>query len=153
MSNKFKLSNSLKLFVALLFILPGKIALAQRADVERACLDYIEGFYYGDSMKIHNSIAVDVLKHGFFTEKNKPGYTKDTMTYQQCIDYAVRVNKRGVSPKVESYPKKVEIFDVLDKTASAKITAWWGTDYVLLAKLDGAWKITHVLWQSFPEKS
>ena len=29
---------------------------------------------------------------------------------------------------------------------SAKLTAWWGTDYVLLAKYDGRWMITHVLW-------
>ncbi|MBC7790917.1 MAG: nuclear transport factor 2 family protein, partial [Anaerolineae bacterium] len=39
-------------------------------------------------------------------------------------------------------------FDVLDQTASAKLTAWWGTDYLLLGKYDGKWMISHVLWQS-----
>jgi hypothetical protein len=39
---------------------------------------------------------------------------------------------------------------VLDQTASAKLTASWGIDYLLLAKYDGRWMITHVLWQTPP---
>jgi hypothetical protein len=45
-------------------------------------------------------------------------------------------------------PKKVELLDLLDQTAAVKVTAWWGTDYMLLAKYDGRWMISHVLWQS-----
>jgi hypothetical protein len=44
----------------------------------------------------------------------------------------------------------VEIFEVLDQTASAKLTAFWGIDYMHLAKYDGEWKIVQVLWQSAP---
>jgi hypothetical protein len=35
----------------------------------------------------------------------------------------------------------------MDQTASAKLTAQWGIDYLLLARYDGRWMITHVLWQ------
>ncbi len=42
------------------------------------------------------------------------------------------------------------VFDVQDQTASAKLTASWGTDYLLLAKVGDRWMITHVLWQSPP---
>ena len=31
-----------------------------------------------------------------------------------------------------------------DQTASAKLTAWWGTDYLLLGKYDGRWMISSV---------
>ena len=48
-------------------------------------------------------------------------------------------------------PKKIELFEVLDKTASAKLTANWGVDYFHLAKVDGKWQIMNVLWQSQPE--
>jgi hypothetical protein len=34
------------------------------------------------------------------------------------------------------------LFDVQDQTASAKLTAWWGTDYLLLAKDHGRWIIS-----------
>jgi hypothetical protein len=53
---------------------------------------------------------------------------------------------------VEKFPKKIEVFDVQDQTASAKLTAWWGTDYILLARQNNKWMITHVLWQSAPKK-
>ena len=33
-------------------------------------------------------------------------------------------------------------------TASAKLTAWWGTDYLLLARYEGRWMIRQVLWQT-----
>ena len=127
------------------------LSLAQpKADVENAVRDYVDGFYYGDTGKIINSISPGLVKHGFYLTKNKEGYQSDTMTYRQCIDYAANVKKRGVSPNVEKFPKKIEVFDVLDKTASAKLTAWWGTDYLFLSNINGKWMVTHVLWQSVP---
>jgi hypothetical protein len=40
---------------------------------------------------------------------------------------------------------------VLDQTATAKITAQWGIDYMQLAKFDGAWKIINIVWQTHPK--
>ena len=119
-----------------------------KSDVEKAVRNYVDGFYYGDTNKIKESISPEVIKHGYYTHNNNPTYIKDTMAFQQCISYAAGVKKRGVSPKVEEFPKKIEVYDVLDKTASAKLTAWWGTDYILLTKVNDKWMITHVLWQS-----
>ena len=53
---------------------------------------------------------------------------------------------------LKNAPKDIAIYDVQDQTASAKLTAWWGTDYLLLAKENGRWMITHVLWQSPPPR-
>ena len=39
---------------------------------------------------------------------------------------------------------------VLDKTASAKVVAHWGVDYMHLAKVDGRWMIRNILCQSPP---
>jgi hypothetical protein len=46
----------------------------------------------------------------------------------------------------------VEVYDVQNQTASAKLTAFWGTDYLLLGKYDGKWMISSVLWQSPPRR-
>lgn len=46
--------------------------------------------------------------------------------------------------------KEVIVFDILDKTASAKLVADWGIDYMQLAKVDGRWMIKNILWQSHP---
>jgi hypothetical protein len=45
-------------------------------------------------------------------------------------------------------PKVVIIYEVLDHTASVKVVAWWGIDYMHLAKYDDRWLIVHVLWQT-----
>ena len=49
-------------------------------------------------------------------------------------------------------PSTVEVFEIADKTAAGKVTAFWGIDYVHLVKeADGRWMIHHVIWQTAPE--
>ena len=74
------------------------------------------------------------------------------MTYQQAIAYAKRVYEKKNFAKADA-PRKVEILDIQNTIASAKVTAWWGTDYLLMGKFDGRWMITHVLWQSPPPRA
>jgi hypothetical protein len=121
-----------------------------KTEVETAVRDYVDGFYYGDTAKLYNALSTDLVKNGYYRRKDKTEYTLDSMSFRECITYAQNVKKRGVSANVESFPKKIEVLDVLDKTAAAKLTAWWGTDYLLLSRIDNKWKITHVLWQSPP---
>lgn len=116
--------------------------------MEEAVRDYVDAFYYGDTTKVYKSISPNLVKHGFYVRRGGSSYEPDTMSFRQCVDYAATVMKRGANPNVEKFPKKIEVFDVLDKTASAKLTAWWGTDYLLLSKINDKWMITHVLWQS-----
>jgi len=71
------------------------------------------------------------------------------MPFAEFLAYAKRVKARNQPPAADA-PKRVELFDVQDQTASAKLTAWWGTDYLLLAKYDGRWMIRQVLWQAPP---
>ena len=49
--------------------------------------------------------------------------------------------------------KQVAVLDVLDQTASAKVVAMWGIDYMHLAKYDGRWQIINILWQAHPPKA
>jgi len=42
---------------------------------------------------------------------------------------------------------------VYNKTASARLTAEWGIDFMHLSKAaDGRWKILNIMWQSDPKK-
>jgi hypothetical protein len=117
----------------------------ERDNVRRVALDYLEGFYEGDTVKIVRAFRPDMYKYGFFRDSTGK-YAGSQMTFDAAIAYAKRVkaNNRPVNP---SWPKQVDIYEVQDQTASAKVTAWWGTDYLLLAKYNGRWQITHVLWQ------
>tara|TARA_R110000868_G_scaffold294140_3_gene554771 strand:- start:22782 stop:23225 length:444 start_codon:yes stop_codon:yes gene_type:complete len=139
--------KNLFLLVTVLFISTTFIK-AQTTDnelVERAGLNYLEGFYEGDTLKLKNGISSDLYKFGYY-KGNSGEFGGDRMTYQQAIDYSKNVlkNERFVS---SAAPKKVELLDVQAHIAAIKITAWWGVDYALLSKKDGVWKIEQVLWQ------
>ncbi len=109
-------------------------------------MDYIEGFYEGDSAKIIRSISPRVTKYGFGNEKNSTTYTGESMTYKEMIDYTVNEAQKTKKTKV-GILEKVDIFDIQDQTASGKVTAWWGTDYILLEKVNDKWMIRMVLCQ------
>jgi hypothetical protein len=138
---------NLALYAVLLWTI-SSTAQTPKEDVTNSVKDYVDGFYYGDTAKIHRSISENVVKYGYYRPKGKLTYEGEPMSFREMVDYAAMVNKKGVSPNVEKSPKQIEVFDVLDQTASAKLTAWWGTDYLLLARLNDHWMITHVLWQS-----
>lgn len=133
----------------LLFFLLAKISSGQdaRQQVERACLDYLEGFYEGDTTKLIRSLKPSLYKFGYWKSKTSGNYEPDgKMTFHQAIDYARSVYDKKNFPKPGS-PKKVEVLDIMNNIAAAKVTAWWGSDYILLAKQNDKWLIEQVLWE------
>ncbi len=118
--------------------------------VRQAVLDYVEGVYNVEPARIERSVHPELTKLGFYRTRGKDGYSAGKMTYTQLVELSKTWNKEGKLPKTA--PKEITIFEVQDQTASAKLTAQWGTDYFHLAKYDGKWKIINVLWQSPPPK-
>jgi Putative lumazine-binding len=124
------------------------------ADVEavrRAALDYIEGFYEGDSTKHVRSIRPEFYKYGFYFNPNTGKYNGSQMTWPEALAFSRRVRENN-RPAPADAPKEVKILEVSDQTAAVKVTAYWGIDYLLLGKYDGTWMIAHVMWQSPPPR-
>jgi len=120
------------------------------AEVERAVLDYVEGVYEVKPELIERSVHPELEKFGFARRSPEDEWRVIPMTYEQLVGLAGEYYAdEGGAPA--DAPKKVEILDVLNQTASAKLTASWGVDYFHLAKYDGKWKIVHVLWQSLDD--
>ena len=142
------------LFVALLALATGVHPDPVRAQVDeagitRAALDYLEGFYEGSDEKLRRSISPDVVKTGYFRGGPDGAYAESPMTYAQMFAFADGVrNGRNLPPA--GAPKEVEILHAADQIAVARVTAWWGFDYLQMARIDGRWMIRHVLWQSPP---
>ena len=121
-----------------------------RGAVKQACLDYVESIYEVNSSKVERSVHPELVKRGFFVKKGEAVYSPSAMTFTQLVELSKNYNKAGKLPK--DAVKEVVVFDVADQTASAKVTAVWGIDYIHLAKYDGKWKIINILWQSPPKK-
>ncbi len=117
-----------------------------RKEVERALLDYIEGFYEGDTLKLNRSVADSSVKYGYWKDVKAGKYIGEPMSRQQMTDYALNVKVKNRQRPAGTI-KKTEIFEVQEQVASGKVTAWWGMDYVLLEKIHNKWMIRMVLWQ------
>lgn len=133
------------LLLFVLFAIGAKAQSTEQSAVEQACLNYIEGFYEGDTAKLIKCLSPALHKYGYY--KTKTGeYEGDAMTYAQALDYAKNVldKKRFAKPDA---PKTVVVLDVQEYVACAKVVAWWGVDYMLLSRKDGQWMIEQVLWQ------
>ncbi len=137
------------LAVALQTPLGAQMAQTDADAVRQAALDYLEGFYEGNPDKIRRGVSPDVVKYGYFVPREGNGYEGEPMSFAQMIEYAEGVKASGRTAPDDAV-KEVEVLDVLDQTAAVKVTAFWGSDYLQLAKVDGAWKILHVLWQTPP---
>jgi len=138
---------------AVAFLLTPDVSAAKADDekaVRQAVLDYVEGIYEVDPARIERSVHKDLRKAGFYYDDEEKGYKgPHPMTYQQLYELAGDWNKdRHI--EAATAVKKVEIYEVLDMTASVKLTADWGIDYMQLGKFDGRWMIFNVLWQSPP---
>ncbi|MEO6252651.1 MAG: nuclear transport factor 2 family protein [Ferruginibacter sp.] len=138
-----------KIIIVLTCCIIADLACAQdnKAMIERACLDYLEGFYEGDTTKLIRSLKPSLYKFGYWQDKKTGKYAPDgSMTWRAAVDYAKRVSEKKKFAKPGS-PKKVEVLDIMNTIAAAKVTAWWGVDYLLLAKQNDVWMIEQVLWE------
>jgi hypothetical protein len=137
------------LLMAALIGFLGTPVFCQKTDrdlVYAAVEDYVEGLYQVKPERIKNSVHPELTKKGYWKGKDKTDYAYDgIMTFDQLVKLAETWNAKGWLPK--DAVKKIDIFDVQDQTASAKLTAHWGTDYFQLAKYDGKWMIVNILWQ------
>ena len=126
-------------------------ATADREAVRQAVLDYVEGIYNVEPARIERSVSPNLAKLGFYRPPAETAYRPGrSMAFQQLVEIAKNFNKEGKLRK--DAPKEIEIYDVMDQTATVKLTAEWGIDYMHLAKMDGKWMIVNVLWQSHPPK-
>jgi hypothetical protein len=122
---------------------------SERAGVEQAVRDYVEALYQVKPELIERSVHPALEKIGLYRPSDATAYrTPGKMTFEQLRELAGAWNKDGREGKDLAY--EVQVLDVLDVTASAKLSAKWGVDYMHLAKSDGRWKIVQILWQSHP---
>jgi hypothetical protein len=134
---------------------PQRLAAQTAADsaaVRRASLDYIEGFYEGDSTRHVRSVRPDVFKYGFWLPRDSTRYQGEQMPWSEFLAYTRRMRARGATAPATA-PKEVRLLDVQDQTAAVKVTAFWGTDYLLVGKFGDRWVVSSVLWQSTPRRS
>jgi hypothetical protein len=136
-----------KLFTLIAIVYALTFTHAQESGVEKACMNYIEGFYEGDTAKLKACLQPSLNKFGFWKDKTTGEYNQvDYMSYDQALAFAENVKAKKNFAKADA-PKVVEVLNMGNSIAAAKVTAWWGIDYILLSKRGDKWMIEQVLWE------
>lgn len=136
-----------KLFTLIAIVCTIAFTQAQEKGVEKACMNYIEGFYEGDTAKLEACLQPTLNKFGFWKNKDTGEYNQvDYMSYDQALAYAENVKTKKQFAKADD-PKIIEVLNVSNTIAAAKVTARWGVDYMLLSKRGDKWMIEQVLWE------
>lgn len=115
--------------------------------IRQAALDYMEGAHSGDAERMEKAIHPELTKISVRRMQTDHDVLRKT-GYSGLIEM-VRANVAPV-PK-EERDIKLEIFAVREGLASVKITSSMFYDYLLLAEIEGEWKLVNVLWKMNPE--
>jgi len=133
-------------FAVSLFLLLNVAAFAQddKASVDDlsavrvTVTDYIEAYYTGDAHRMEQTLHPHYLKHKIHGDIPVRENTGLQMVQE------IRANGPANMPAANK-TEQVSVLDISGPIASAKlITPGW-TDYIILEKVDGQWKILSVV--------
>jgi hypothetical protein len=120
-----------------------------RAAIEKAALDYIEGWYEGNAERMERSLHPDLAKRIVQTDPKSGRSRLDQMSAMGLV----QGTRRGFGKQIPAakQQKDVTILDVFGNAASVKIVAADWVDYLHVAKFNGKWVIVNVLWELKPK--
>lgn len=118
--------------------------------IKATALDYVLGFYQGDTARLDRALSTELKKLGFGRRAAEGPYQGPFyMTKESALEFAPGYAKDENLPA--DAHQKITVLDQLDKIASVRVEAVWGIDYMQMAKIDGSWKIYNVIWQTWPD--
>jgi hypothetical protein len=113
-------------------------------------LDYIEGIEEGDPTRIERSIHPDLKARGLLAAQ-EGAQSLILLTFTELLELRNASRQKGNMPQAAR--TDMLICDLEDQIATVKLTAWWGTDYLHLAKDHEHWMIVNLLRSVHPQDS
>jgi putative lumazine-binding protein len=115
----------------------------ERAAIERTVLDYFEGWFDADPVRMERALHPELVKRSL--EKDA---SLRTITAESMIEATVRGEGKNESP--EDLRVEIEVADVLGELANVTVRSAVYTEYLHLARTSDGWKIVNDLWQPTP---
>ncbi|MBC7791098.1 MAG: nuclear transport factor 2 family protein [Anaerolineae bacterium] len=116
--------------------------------VRRAAVDYIEGWYAGDAVRMERALHPELAKRIVRTDSTSSESRLSQMSALSLVQ-GTRYGGGNRTPR-EKQQKDVQILDIYRGSSSVKIVASDWIDYLHLAKWNGRWVIVNVLWELKP---
>ncbi len=115
--------------------------------IRQTALDYIEGWYEGDAVRMERALHPDLAKRIVRVDQ-RGRYMLGQMSAMTLVQLAREGD--GKSTPKEKQQKDVTVLDIFANAACAKVIASDWIDYLQLAKWKGRWVIVNVLWEMKP---
>ena len=126
---------------------------SDKTEIETTLNNYIDGFYKGDVDKLKSALKPRLNKFGYLKDKKTGNFEYyQHMSYEQALAFAQKMKDEGTL-RDKNKIRKVEVLDIGNHIASAKVTASWGVDYMTLSKDNGKWMIEQVIWEGPYQKN
>ena len=123
--------------------------MAHGNDVLQPVYDYVEGVYEQDPKRLLAALHPQFVKRGYGWSSERTEYVMTEMTAEELAALTLTMYAERTPRPI----KEIVVLDALDQTASVKLTADWGIDYLHLARLNERWLILNVVWQAHPRET
>lgn len=116
-----------------------------RKAVEKAALDYIEGWYEGNVERMAGCLHPDLQKREIRilsqTGRSQFGlHTASTLIEGTRLGFGKQI-------PIEERNIRITVFEIFRNIASVKATSKLSTEYLHIVKYNGEWKVLNVLWE------
>ena len=117
--------------------------------IKKTALDYIEGWYTGDAVRMERALHPELAKRMISTD---PKTGRSQFNHMGAMTLVQRT-RDGIGEKIpqDRQLKEVTILDHYNNAAVVKVVASDWIDYLQVAKFNGDWKIINVLWELKPK--
>lgn len=119
-------------------------------EIRQTVLDYTEGVEEGDVTRLERTIHPDLQARGLLVA-NEGAQGLIPLTFAELLELRNAFRQSGKMPQTAR--ADMLICDLGDRVAAVKLTAWWGTDYLHLAKDHERWMIVNLLRNVHPRVS
>lgn len=117
---------------------------ADRAQIKQAALDYIEGWFAGDTLRMERALHPDLAKRGVQVNPKNGRTMVNHLSKTMMVEYT-RAGY-GSTGEETDHKNEITIFEIHGDIATAKVVSSKYIDYLHLVKYNGEWKIINVLW-------
>jgi hypothetical protein len=119
---------------------------ADSTGITQAALDYIQGYYAGDEVRMERALHPDVAKR---IVRTNPENGRSSLGQMSAMTL-VQITRSKPSEPEDQWVDDVTILDIFENVASVRVDAATWIDYLHIAKWNGEWKIVNVLWEMRP---
>jgi hypothetical protein len=141
------------LLIAAISLAPFSTSLCQSqadsAAIKQTALDYIQGWYTGDAVRMERALHPELAKR-IVRSDTLGNFRLDQMSAMSLVQ-GTRNGYGKSTPEADRHDD-VRILDIYRNAASARIDASEWIDYLQLAKWRGRWVIVNVLWELKPKR-